>query len=92
MLVSFDAGLDRTETRAGWVKHPGNPVLGGGLGTCFDNSVLRLGDRYRTYFSWRPKKSTALVESRDGVTWSEPQIVLGPEKVQKTRQLLIPRS
>lgn len=68
-----------TETRGGWVKHPGNPVLGGTLGTCFDVSVLRVDDTYRMYFSWRPKKSLALTESRDGVTWSEPQIVLGPE-------------
>lgn len=69
-----------TETRAGWIKHPDNPVLGGELGTCFDVSVLRVGDTYRMYFSWRPKKSIALVESRDGVTWSEPRIVLGPQK------------
>lgn len=69
-----------TETRGGWVKHPGNPVLGGTLGTCFDVSLLRVDDTYRMYFSWRPKKSLALTESRDGVTWSEPQIVLDPEK------------
>jgi predicted GH43/DUF377 family glycosyl hydrolase len=70
----------RAETRAGWVKHPGNPVLGGALGTCFDVSVLRLGDIYRMYFSWRPKKSVAMVESRDGVTWSTPLIVLEPQR------------
>lgn len=70
----------RTETRGGWVKHPANPVLGGALGTCFDISVLHVGDTYRMYFSWRPKKSIALTESRDGTTWSAPQIVLGPEK------------
>ncbi|MCY3019166.1 MAG: family 43 glycosylhydrolase [Planctomycetota bacterium] len=32
------------------------------------------------WFSWRPKKSIALVESTDGVHWSEPVIVLGPNK------------
>jgi hypothetical protein len=31
------------------------------------------------YFSWRPRKSLALVESRDGVHWSQPRIVLGPD-------------
>jgi predicted GH43/DUF377 family glycosyl hydrolase len=31
------------------------------------------------WLSWRPKKSVALVESQDGIHWSEPpQIVLGP--------------
>jgi hypothetical protein len=66
------------ETSAGWSKSPANPVLGGALGTCFDIAVLRDGDRYRMWFSWRPKKSVALVESIDGIHWSEPQIALGP--------------
>jgi hypothetical protein len=66
-----------TETTAGWVKSLRNPVLGGGLGTCFDVSVLKEGDTYRTWFSWRPRKSIALVESKDGIGWSEPVIVLG---------------
>lgn len=68
----------RAETVDGWVKYEGNPVLGGRYGTCFDVSVLRESDTYRMWFSWRPKKSVALVESRDGIHWSEPQIVLGP--------------
>ncbi len=65
---------------AGWVKSPANPVLGGALGTCFDVALLKEGDRFRMWFSWRPKKSVALVESKDGVHWSEPVIVLGPNK------------
>ena len=68
------------ETAAGWVKHPRNPVLGGDLGTCFDVSVLKEGGKYRMWFSWRPKKSIALVESQDGVQWSKPLIVLGPNE------------
>jgi predicted GH43/DUF377 family glycosyl hydrolase len=64
--------------RSGWVKSDANPVLGGTLGTCFDVSVLKEGEVYRMWFSWRPKKSIALVEGSDGVHWSEPQIVLGP--------------
>jgi predicted GH43/DUF377 family glycosyl hydrolase len=65
---------------AGWVKYEKNPVLGGSLGTCFDVSVLREGEKYRMWFSWRPKKSIALVESKDGLTWGEASIVLGPNK------------
>ena len=68
------------ETAAGWRKYPSNPVLGGSLGTCFDVSVLREEDHYRMWFSWRPKKSIALVTSKDGFSWSEPSIVLGPNK------------
>jgi len=68
------------ETTAGWVKYSRNPVLGGDLGTCFDISVLREGGKYRMWFSWRPKKSIALVESEDGVHWSKPLIVLGPNE------------
>ena len=66
-------------TSSGWVKSAGNPVMGGKYGTCFDLSVLREGDTYRMWLSWRPKKSVALVESKDGIHWSEPpKIVLGP--------------
>src|ERR1700677_3344617 len=67
-----------TETSPGWVKYAKNPVLGGDLGTCFDISVLKEGDTYRMCFSWRPKKSIALVESKDGIQWSKPVIVIGP--------------
>jgi hypothetical protein len=66
------------ETAGGWVKHTNNPVLGGKLGTCFDVSLLKEGDKFRMWFSWRPKKSIALVESRDGIQWSRPEIVLSP--------------
>jgi predicted GH43/DUF377 family glycosyl hydrolase len=67
------------DAAAGWAKHASGPVLGGKLGTCFDNAVLREeGGRYRMWFSWRPRKSIALVESADGVTWSDPVIALGP--------------
>jgi predicted GH43/DUF377 family glycosyl hydrolase len=71
---------DRTfvEAAAGWRKYDKNPVLGGPLGTCFDISVLREDGQYRMWFSWRPKKSIALVTSRDGLSWGEPAIVLGP--------------
>jgi len=69
------------ETAAGWVKYTNNPVLGGDLGTCFDISVLKEGDLFRMWFSWRPKQSIALVESKDGMHWSQPpRIVLGPRR------------
>src|SRR3984893_10233041 len=65
-------------TTAGWVKHPKNPVLGGDLGTCFDISALKEGDNYLIWFSWRPRKSIALVESKDGVQCTKPLIVFRP--------------
>ena len=69
-----------SETSAGWVKYDGNPVLGGQYGTCFDVSVLKEEGKYRMWVSWRPKASIALVESADGIHWSQPQIVLGPRR------------
>jgi predicted GH43/DUF377 family glycosyl hydrolase len=67
------------ETAGGWVKSPANPVMGGKYGTCFDISVLKEGDTYRMWLSWRPRRSVALVTSTDGIHWSEPpRIVLGP--------------
>jgi predicted GH43/DUF377 family glycosyl hydrolase len=68
------------ETAAGWRKYEGNPVLGGKLGTVFDVSVLKETNTYRMWVSWRPKRSVAVVESKDGLRWSEtPRVVLGPE-------------
>ncbi len=65
-------------TAGGWVKFPQNPVLGGELGTCFDVALLNDSDAFRMYFSWRPKKSIALAESKDGIHWSEPLLALQP--------------
>ncbi len=67
-----------TNSSAGWIKYPDNPVLGGKLGTCFDISVLKEADSYRMWFSWRPKKSLAITTSKDGFHWSDPKIVLAP--------------
>ncbi|AZN41711.1 glycoside hydrolase family protein [Paenibacillus albus] len=64
----------------GWTKFDHNPVLGGDYGTCFDLTMIREEGVYRMWFSWRPKSSIALVESVDGVHWSEPVIVLEPNK------------
>jgi predicted GH43/DUF377 family glycosyl hydrolase len=68
------------QTASGWIKHEKNPVLGGALGTCFDVSLLREDKGYRMWFSWRPKKSIALVQSKDGLAWGKPTVVLGPNK------------
>jgi len=67
------------ETTGGWIKYSGSPVIGGKYGTCFDISVMKETETYRMWLSWRPKQSVALVESKDGIHWSEPpKIVLGP--------------
>lgn len=66
------------DKKSGWVKYEGNPVLGGELGTCFDISILKEDGKFRMWFSWRPKESIALVESIDGIHWSQPTLVLCP--------------
>lgn len=66
------------DASSGWTKDPHNPVLGGGLGTCFDVAVLRNDSRYQMFFSWRPKRSIALVTSTDGVRWRGEKVVLAP--------------
>lgn len=69
---------DQQKSQKGWEKYENNPVLGGELGTCFDVSILRENGIFRMWFSWRPRKSIALVKSIDGIHWNEPVIVLGP--------------
>jgi len=68
----------RSKVQHGWTKPLARPVLGGDLGTCFDACSIWDCDRYRMWFSWRPQKSIALVESLDGISWSRPVIVLRP--------------
>lgn len=52
-----------------WIKYPGNPVLGGHYGTCFDLSMDVQGERHRMWFSWRPKHGIGYAESSDGLRW-----------------------
>ncbi len=61
-----------------WTKHPDNPVLGPGycLQGLFDCCVMPEGDKLRMWLSWRDLHSIAYSESRDGVHWTGPRIVL----------------
>ena len=63
----------------GWQKYSMNPVLGEGIGTCFDPFVLPYRDGYRMFFSWRPQRSLAVADSSDGWHWGQPQIILPPD-------------
>ena len=58
LFILMPLAYPQTETHADWIKHPGNPVLGGALGTCFDVSVLRMDNTYRMYFSWRRRRAS----------------------------------
>ena len=64
-----------------WVKYEGGPVLGGGdLGTVFDIFVMKDGNEYIMFSSWRPKRSVAISKSADGLQWTMPEIVLPPNE------------
>src|SRR5262245_40029477 len=80
VMCSSMSGAEQTETAGGWRKYEGNPVLGGTLGTCFDVALLKEGSNYRMWFSWRPKKGIAMVESTNGTNWSQPDIAIGPNR------------
>ena|SRR5271157_518934 len=58
------AGDSSADTAGGWVKHPGNPVLGCQYGTCFDVAVLRENETYRMWVAsgeWRNLSSQLLI-------------------------------
>jgi len=82
LLILFFCYACNTQTNVNtsqWVKYEHNPVLGGGeLGTVFDISVLKEDKEYIMYSSWRPKRSVAVSTSSDGMNWTTPEIVLGP--------------
>ncbi|MDR0391834.1 MAG: hypothetical protein LBH59_08005, partial [Planctomycetaceae bacterium] len=66
-------------TNTQWTKYENNPVLDGKkYGTCFDLTMLKEDGLYKMWFSWRPKRSIAYCESKDGINWSTPVIVLSP--------------
>jgi predicted GH43/DUF377 family glycosyl hydrolase len=77
LTAKLPAQQQERSMTAVWEKHDG-PVLGGSLGTCFDICMLQEDRKFKMYFSWRPKKCVALVESEDGVHWGPPKILLGP--------------
>ncbi|MFO1500124.1 MAG: hypothetical protein U1G07_17330 [Verrucomicrobiota bacterium] len=78
-LPSPDRSPAASQTTAGWSKYPANPVMGGQYGTCFDVAVLPEAGGYRMWLSWRPQKSLAIVDSKDGFHWSQPpRAVFGP--------------
>ena len=77
--ISHGAASLSSVNNSNWKKCPGNPVLGGEYGTCFDICVLQDKGKFRMWLSWRPKKSIAISDSSDGIHWSAPQIVLAPD-------------
>lgn len=76
--MSYDP--QKVGCRGNWYKYEGNPVLGEDKGFCFDNHVLKIGDKYRMYFSWRNYYSIAYTESDDGLHWGERKVVLSPRE------------
>ena len=63
-------------TTGGWVKDSLDAQIGGPLGIVFDNSILKEGDTYYQWFSWRPVMGIAFTTSKDGVNWELPRMVM----------------
>lgn len=78
IFLVLSSGIVLAETPSGWQKYSGNPVLGGDLGVCFDLTMLEQEGTFRMWFSWRPKKAIGYSESKDGIHWSDPVVVLAP--------------
>ena len=81
-LCSFASAQEAAppQTAGGWVKYENNPViLYSEYGTIFDVTMIKDDDLYKMWLSWRPKRSIAYTESKDGINWSELKVVLTPE-------------
>ena len=70
-------------TKGNWKKYEKNPLIGGSYGSCFDIAVLDEGEEIYLYFSWRKEKSIALVKSKDGIHWTEPEICIEPRETKE---------
>jgi predicted GH43/DUF377 family glycosyl hydrolase len=62
-----------------WVKDPRSPVLGPGMGTCFDACLQKEAGGVRMWFSWRDRGCVATARSADGVLWNEVRECVGPD-------------
>ncbi len=63
---------------AGWEPGACGPVLGGALGNCADCHVIREDGIYKMWFTWKTVRCIAYAESRDGIRWEMPRLVLTP--------------
>lgn len=77
-MNTIDRLRETVGTQGGWTKYVQNPVIGGEDDFRFDNHVLRTENGYRMYFSWRKHYAIAMCESTDGISWSEPRLVVEP--------------
>ena len=60
-----------------WIKYENNPVLGNSeIGIVFDPFVFKNENIFKMYVSWRTKGVIALSTSKDGIIWSDLNIVL----------------
>lgn len=67
------------DIKMSFTKHHSNPLYGDSvLGTMFDAYMSKHGDKYRMDISWRRERSVAVAFSDDGLSFTEPQITLGP--------------
>ncbi|GAA3685571.1 MULTISPECIES: family 43 glycosylhydrolase [Acetobacter] len=76
-------GCSQGQAQSQWKFFSGNPVIGNAYGSCFDPYVILDDGLFRMWFSWRPKQAIAYCESRDGMVWSTPRVVLTTDPSQK---------
>ena len=76
ILLSFLI-MNYNKITKSWTKYYLNPILGDNkTGTVFDPFVLRHDNLFKMYVSWRKKGAIAISTSKDGIKWSNLQIVL----------------
>jgi predicted GH43/DUF377 family glycosyl hydrolase len=63
-------------TTGGWRKPLDKPLFDPGLGTVFDNYVIKEGSIFKMWYSWRPARAIVYTTSNDGITWTLPKVVL----------------
>lgn len=60
---------------AGWTKVH-DPIMPKGFRVCQDAFVRKEGERYQMWFSWTDARLIAYCESKDGINWEYPTVVL----------------
>jgi hypothetical protein len=63
-------------TTGGWEKPIDRPLFEPAMGTVFDNYVIKEGNLFKMWYSYRPAKAIVFATSIDGIHWTLPKVVL----------------
>lgn len=63
----------------GWIRDKNNPIVHLNYENAEDPSVVKANEMYFMFFTWRTMKRITMIMSKDGISWTDPQINFLPQ-------------